>query len=48
MEDWIWKEETLKQIINKDLDGGFVGENQVLMLFYHLSSILTHTNFVIF
>ena len=28
--------------IYEDLDGGFVGENQVLMLFYHQSSIFTH------
>jgi len=28
--------------IYEDLDGGFVGDNQVLMLFHHLSSIFTH------
>ena len=28
--------------IYEDLDGGFVGDNQVLLLFYHLSSIFTH------
>ena len=28
--------------IYEDLDGGFIGDNQVLMLFYHLSSIFTH------
>ena len=26
----------------EDLDGSFVSDNQVLMLFYHLSSIFTH------
>ena len=30
--------------IYEDLDGGFVGDNQVLMLFHHLSSIFTHTS----
>ena len=28
--------------IYEDLDGGFVDDNQVLMLFYDLSSIFTH------
>jgi len=35
-------QDTKKYLQNEDLDGGFVGDNQTLMLFYHLSSIFTH------